>query len=156
MVAFSFHNQTLWCDHSLESSRSGHIIGFGWEIRKHSENSQFCILSVTLTPFDGLLKHNAVAYHSMNSQFKTMKSTYFFYESANVSYLRAIFILSQLGHCKIGQKMVEHLTSPSASTWFTWCFAKMFFRSRNPARRNFCTGHFGQFWVTALGLYKIR
>ena len=38
---FLFLNQTLWCDHSLESSRrddfnEGHIIGFGWEMIKLS------------------------------------------------------------------------------------------------------------------------
>ena len=41
MLTFLFLNQTLWCYHSLESSRrddfnEGHIIGFGWEMRKLS------------------------------------------------------------------------------------------------------------------------
>ena len=39
MLALLFLNLTLWCYHSLESSRrddfnQGHIIGFGWEMRK--------------------------------------------------------------------------------------------------------------------------
>ena len=46
MLTFLFLNQTLWCYHSLESSRrddynEGHIIGFGWEMRKLSWKS-FC------------------------------------------------------------------------------------------------------------------
>ena len=41
-------SQTLWCNHSLESSRrddfnEGHNIGFGWEIRKLSWKP-FCSL----------------------------------------------------------------------------------------------------------------
>ena len=41
MLTFLFLNQTLWCDHSLELSRrdnsnEGHILGFGWEMRKFS------------------------------------------------------------------------------------------------------------------------
>ena len=48
MTTFSFMNQTLWCYHSLESSRrdgfnEGHIIGFGWEMRKLSWRP-FCSL----------------------------------------------------------------------------------------------------------------
>ena len=39
MPTFLFLNQTLWCYHSLESSRrddfnEGHIIGIGWEMKK--------------------------------------------------------------------------------------------------------------------------
>ena len=42
MLIFLFLNQTLWCDHSLESSwrddyNEGHIIGIGWE--SYHENS---------------------------------------------------------------------------------------------------------------------
>ena len=49
-----FLNQTLWCDHSLESSRrdyfnEGHIIGIGWEMRKLSWK-QFCSLFLNCSP----------------------------------------------------------------------------------------------------------
>jgi len=47
-------NQTLWCDHSLESSRrddfnEGHNLGFGWEIRKLSWKP-FCSLFLNCSP----------------------------------------------------------------------------------------------------------
>ena len=46
--------QTLWCDHSLKSSRrddisEGHTIEFGWEMRKLSRNL-FCSISLTCSP----------------------------------------------------------------------------------------------------------
>ena len=54
MLTFLFLNQTLWCYHSLESSRrddfnEGHIIGFGWEIRKLSWKL-FCSLFLNCSP----------------------------------------------------------------------------------------------------------
>ena len=57
MPTFLFLNQTLWCYHSLESSRrddfnEGHIIGFGWEMRKLSWKL-FCSLALNCSP--GLL-----------------------------------------------------------------------------------------------------
>ena len=50
MLTFLFINQTLWCDHTLESSRrddfnEDHIIEFGWEMRKLSWK-QFCSLFI--------------------------------------------------------------------------------------------------------------
>jgi len=52
--AFLFLNQTLWCDHSLESSRrddfnEGHIIRFCWEMRKLSWKP-FCSLFLNCSP----------------------------------------------------------------------------------------------------------
>ena len=54
MLTFLFFNQTLWCDHSFESSRrddfnEGHFIGFGWEIRKLSWKP-FCSLFLNCSP----------------------------------------------------------------------------------------------------------
>ena len=48
MLTFLFLNQTLWCDHLLESSRRDdfnqcHIIWLGWERRKLSRKT-FCSL----------------------------------------------------------------------------------------------------------------
>ena len=53
MLTFLFLNQTL-CYHSLESSRrddfnEGHIIGFGWEMRKLSWKP-FCSLFLNCSP----------------------------------------------------------------------------------------------------------
>ena len=54
MLTFLFLNQTLWCYHSLESSRrddfnEGHIIGFGWEMIKLSWKP-FCSLFLNCSP----------------------------------------------------------------------------------------------------------
>ena len=54
MLTFLFCNQTLWCYHSLESSRrddfnEGHIIGFGWELRKLLWKP-FCSLFLNCSP----------------------------------------------------------------------------------------------------------
>ena len=54
MLTFLFLNKTLWCDHSLESSRrddfnEGYIIGFGWEMRKLSWK-QFRSLFLNCSP----------------------------------------------------------------------------------------------------------
>ena len=54
MLTFLFLNQTLWCYHSLESSRrddfnEGHIIGFGWEMRKLSWKP-FCSVFLNCSP----------------------------------------------------------------------------------------------------------
>ena len=54
MLTFLFLNQTLWCDHSLESSRrddfnEAHIIGFSWEMRKLSWKP-FCSLFPNCSP----------------------------------------------------------------------------------------------------------
>ena len=54
MLTFLFLNQTLRCDHSLESSRrdyfnDGHIIGFGWEMSKLSWKP-FCSLFLNCSP----------------------------------------------------------------------------------------------------------
>ena len=53
MLTFLFLIQTIWCYHSLESSRrddfnEGHIIGFGWEIRKLWK--PFCSLFLNCSP----------------------------------------------------------------------------------------------------------
>ena len=55
MLTFLFLNQTLLCDHSLESSRrddfnEGHIIGIGWEMRKHENSFVHYFLTVALEP----------------------------------------------------------------------------------------------------------
>ena len=54
MLTFLFLNQTLWCDHSLESSRrddfnKGYIIGIVWEMRTLSWK-QFCSLFLNCSP----------------------------------------------------------------------------------------------------------
>jgi len=53
MMTFLFLNQTLLCDHSLESSRrdyfnEGHIIGFHWEISYHENRFVHSFLTVAL------------------------------------------------------------------------------------------------------------
>ena len=57
MLTFLFLNQTLWCYHSLESSRrddfnEGHIIGFGWKMGKLSWKL-FCSLFLNCSPGGG-------------------------------------------------------------------------------------------------------
>ena len=70
MLTFLFLNQTLWCYHSLKSSRrddfneghrrddfnEGHIIGFGWEMRKLSWK-QFCNYFLTVALDTCLFQH---------------------------------------------------------------------------------------------------
>ena len=68
MLTFSFLNQTLWCYHSLESSRrddlnEGHIIRFGWEMRELYHENRFyhsfltVALHVYVTRFILILLH---------------------------------------------------------------------------------------------------
>ena len=54
MLISLFLNQTLWCYHSLESSRrddfnEGHVIGFGWEMKKLSWKP-FCWFFLNCSP----------------------------------------------------------------------------------------------------------
>ena len=64
--AFLFLNQTLWCYHSLESSRrddfnKGHIIGSCWKLRKLSWKP-FCSLFLNCSPACGTVHFTLVCH----------------------------------------------------------------------------------------------
>ena len=121
MLTFLFLNQTLWCYHSLESSRrddfnEGHIIGSGGEMRKLSWKP-FCSLFLNCNPATSYVTQDTTLMLNHFSWLLKLTKECIYLCETHVTTMTDVFHPDSLYH--------DHSTTPTVHFSYEWNYSRL-------------------------------